>query len=162
MSNEIKPIVSTLRQIFGAEYITPISEALENLKLDNVYIQLAPCDNIQLDIDGDNLDHDKLINKCKDLMISYRGDADVLLKGYRVAKDNNVASNIYTSSSNFSNTFIRSHQWRLLHSLIGSSKLAHILVNYNVFMKKDSEYVQICGKNMFNIDTNRSRRLDLF
>lgn len=162
MSNEIKPIVSTLRQIFGAEYITPISEALENLKLDNVYIQLTPCDNIQLDIDGDNLDHDKLINKCKDFLISYRGDADVLLKGYRVAKDNNVASNIYTSSSNFSNTFIRSHQWRLLHSLIGSSKLAHILVNYNVFMKKDSEYVQICGKNMFNIATNRSRRRDLF
>lgn len=161
MTDDLKQLLVAVEEICDIDGLSNTIDLALKKKLENVYVQLTPCDYHHLEVEND-WDYDKLLEKCRELLLHSNSTDSILLKGYRAAKDNLVGSNTYTSSSNISSTFIRSYPWRLLHSLLGSSNTSHILLNYNGFLKTSMGFIQLFGKSVEEFFSRRPQNQKVY
>ena len=107
---------------------------------------------VQIDIDKDFFDssagHRKLIDQCIVFLLQKRLLNNVLVAGYKLAKNNTVRSILHCENSNSAVKTLKSSSWELLHTNIGSPKFVNLILNHSIFTFNGEFTQQVAGNSL--------------
>lgn len=89
--------------------------------------------------------HKKVVDQCIIHLLKKKLYNNVLTFGYRIAGCNEVNTSLHCFCTNSNVSRIKSHEWHLLHDIMGRDNFVDLLTNYAVVQYADGVFTQLIG-----------------
>ncbi|KAL3239543.1 telomerase reverse transcriptase [Nakaseomyces bracarensis] len=97
-----------------------------------------------------SLSHKNLIDQCIVILLQKKLHKNVLVTGYKLARNDSIRNVLHSDISNTCVTILKSKQWEKMHLIMGTYKFLELIFNYSVFWFNGLNFVQIIG-SIFNL-----------